>query len=173
MIGDGEVVQVVLCDHGAAGFDPQPEVELWSFDHPHEGGLLVLKLAAFFAGFATSTGGVMNNPDSGVALVLVLATTAARAKSLDLTVMDAHTQDASSRPWLSPSMSHEATLPGEIDLYSLAGRFSHDLSHLLSLDLLGACRKPSMWHFSVFELTVRVARLRSSRDIWCQPSACG
>ncbi len=101
----------VFDDRDPAGLDAKPQVELRSLDHPQEGCSLVLELTAFFARLASGSGWVVNHSDSGVAFVLVLTTLAARPEGLDLAVVDGHTQDASFRPWLSSSTSHDITVP--------------------------------------------------------------
>lgn len=89
-----------------SGLNPEPEFELGAVDHAQERSSLVLELAAFFAGFATSTGRMVYHPRPCVALVLILSTLAAGAEVLDLAVVDGHAQDELSAPWLSSSMPH-------------------------------------------------------------------
>lgn len=55
--------------------------------HPAERQPLVLKLGTFVTGFAPSAGGTVDDPHTGVALVLVLATVAASPESLHLAVL--------------------------------------------------------------------------------------
>jgi hypothetical protein len=50
------------------------------------------------------------HPRPGIAFVLVLSAAAAGAEVLDLAVVDAHTQDELSAPWLSSSIPHDKSL---------------------------------------------------------------